>query len=352
MEGSLQGQVLFAQNVIIPSKTATDPEDHRPHLVSLRDTLILFRPISSINPEIGVAVSISDKNDQQVFNGDMSPPDEMPRIAEQVTDDIDEYDFIEPDSYDFIFSNQSMLNLINDGPDGNYLLDLLVTNRFVKIETANGQWIEKFYLPPLDVRHDNILIVFDIQSAWGCSVNYNDNEIELTTGTKIAFTNIKGAWDTIYDSSYKENTAVKELISNKIYSETIKGQNQLNMMAQDYEGNLINELLNQGNVNIKTANGAWIRDFWLPKNNAKNENEGKIVTFTSNAGYHSNIFYDYGTSTLSNGDNLIFLCRNGKWVEYSDVFFGKIKYGVGYWSLKIPKESVIPEISFSFHIIT
>ena len=91
LEGSLHGNVLFAQNIIIPSKAATDPTDYRPHLVSLRDTLILFKPIGSSKPESGIAVSISDKNSQQIFSGDMSPPDAMPRIAGQGPDDIDEY---------------------------------------------------------------------------------------------------------------------------------------------------------------------------------------------------------------------------------------------------------------------
>ena len=74
LEESLHGNVLFAQNIIIPSKTATDPFDYRPHLVSLRDTLILFKPIGSSKPESGVSVSISDKSNQPIFSGDMSPP--------------------------------------------------------------------------------------------------------------------------------------------------------------------------------------------------------------------------------------------------------------------------------------
>ena len=139
LEGSLHGSVLFAQNIIIPSKTATDPADHRPHLVSLRDTLVLFKPIDSTEPESGVTVSISDKNNHQIFHGDMLHPDAMPRIAGQAPDDIDVYDFIERETYDFVFNSQKKLNLLYNDPEGNYMKDLLATKSFVKIETADGQ---------------------------------------------------------------------------------------------------------------------------------------------------------------------------------------------------------------------
>ena len=110
MDGSLQGNVLLAQNIIIPSKTATDPKDHRPHLVSLRDTLILFKPIGSTNPESVVTVRISDKNNQELFNGEMSHPDAMPRITGQAPDNIDLFEFIEPEEYEYVFDSQQQKN--------------------------------------------------------------------------------------------------------------------------------------------------------------------------------------------------------------------------------------------------
>ena len=342
MDGSLQGQVLFAQNIIIPSKSATDPADHRPHLVSLRDTLILFKPISNVNPDLGVTVNINNKDNQQVFTGNMSPPDAMPRITEQAPDDIDEYEFIEPESYDYVFSDQQSLDLI----DGGYLRDLLSTKSFVKIETADGQWIRNFYLPALASDHNDVLIVFDIQSSMSCLVSYDGKQMELTMGTKMAFTFVEGTWDTIYESFYTNSNAVQELIATKNYETVVQGYWELKKMEDDVDGNRISLLLEKGNLNIKTADGAWIKDFWLPKNNAANE--GKIVTFTANAGYTSTIYYDYGSLRIGKGDNLVFLCKDGKWVEYSDTFFSKIKYGVGYWSLKVPLEAVVPEINFSF----
>ena len=276
----------------------------------------------------------------------MSPPDAMPRIATQATDDIDEYEFIEPDNYDYEFSSQDKLDLIDDGLEGSFLRNLLATKSFVKIETANGQWIRDFYLPSMEASDNDVLIVFEINSWWSCFVHYNNKELELRTGSKMAFTFIEGEWDTIYESTIKQKSAVEELIATRNYATVVQGNRQLREMIDDYDGNRINDFLNSGNLNIKTADGAWIKSFYLPKDNAKNE--GKFVTFTSNAGYKSHVYYNYGSVQISRGDNLVFLCKNGKWIEYSDVFFGKIRYANGYWSLKLPMEAVIPGISFSF----
>jgi len=348
LDGSLQGNVLLAQNIIIPSKTATDPKDHRPHLVSLRDTLILFKPIGSTNPESVVTVRISDKNNQErdFFYGEMSHPDAMPRISGQAPDNIDLFEFIEPEEYEYVFNSQQKLNLLYEDPEGSYLKNLLETKSFVKVETYNGQWIRNFYLPTMDPSDNHVLIVFDIQSGWSCNVHYNGKEIELKYGTKMAFTFIEGIWDTIYESSYKQNKAVVDLVATRNYKKTVQGQSQLNKMLDDIDGNRINEYLKEGDLNIKTFDGGWLKEFWLPKDNSANE--GKFVTFTSNAGYDSHIYYDYGSLKLSWGENLVFLCKDGKWIEYSDAFFGKIKYVEGYWSLKIPSAAIIPEIIFTF----
>ena len=74
LDGSLKGHVLFAQNIIIPAKSPIDAEDHRPHLVSLRDTLFLFKPLNSANPKSDVTVSVFDKSKRQVFKANMLPP--------------------------------------------------------------------------------------------------------------------------------------------------------------------------------------------------------------------------------------------------------------------------------------
>ena len=95
LRGSLQGNVLFAQACIIPSKPATNPQDVRPHLVSLRDTLVMLKPINSdFNSSSGVVVRVMDENKTNLFQGEMLPPSKLPKAAERMNPDGDEYDFL------------------------------------------------------------------------------------------------------------------------------------------------------------------------------------------------------------------------------------------------------------------
>ena len=346
LDGYLEGHVLFAQNVIIPAKSSIDPADHRPHLVSLRDTLILFKPLNSANPGSDVTVSIFDKNKQQVFNANMSPPDEMPKIAGQPTSDIDPHEFLERDDYDYIFSSKEQLNMIDNGPQGNDLKILLSRKRFVKIKMADGQWIRNVYLPAMEATDHSVLIVFDIQSQHSCTVHFQGKNIKLKYGTKLAFTLIESMWYTIYQSTIKQSKAVSKLLATRNYGWVVEGLKELMKMKNDYQGKRIEELLSWGDINIKTADANWIKDFYLPTNSHKNE--GKFVTFSSNAGLDSRIHFEDDSWKLSKGTNLMFICKDGKWIEYSNALLGKIKYVDGYWSVKIPMEVVVPDIIFSF----
>ena len=350
LNGSLEGHVLFAQNIIIPAKSPIDAEDHRPHLVSLRDTLLLFKPLNSANPKSDITVSVFDKSKRQVFKANMLPPDEMPKIAGVAGANVDLHDFLEHDNYDYIFSSQEQLNMIDDGPQGNYLKTLLSNKTFVKIQMAEGQWIRNVYLPKIEGTNHNMLIMFDIQSQHSCTVHFQGKNIKLKYGTKLAFTFIDGIWNTIYQSTMYQNRAVSKLIAIRNYSSVVESKAELIDMKDDYHGKRIKELLSLGDINIKTVGfGSWIKDFYLPTDILKNET--KFVTFTSNAKYHSKIYYRNDNWRLSSnplGSNLMFMCKNGKWFEYSDTFLGKIKYVDGYWSVKIPMEVVVPGIIISF----
>ena len=371
LEGSLQGQIYFAQNIIIPSKKATDPDDNRPHLISLRDTLILFKPISSVSFDSEVKVSISDEDGNDLFSGKMSPPEDLPKLPEQITDDIEAlaWKFIEPYEYDEIIDSQEKFDQLGDNPgEQDYLKDILEAkrtkkdkqnerNRFIMIRTSDGNWKEHFYLPPIDESHESILIVFDVQSKNSSNVNFNDKQVVVEGGTKNAFSNINGVWDTIYNSSSYRLSAVRELISEKVYNTFVEDQSNFKEIREEEEMKAkIDEYLEAGNVHIKNwYNREWIVDLWLPLDNESNE--GKFVTLSSAGNRDSRVYY--GTTfckylklcyslPLEKNEKLVFLYNNGKWVEYSDVLFSKIKYGDRFWSMKIPKEAILPNIQISF----
>ncbi len=130
------------------------------------------------------------------------------------------------------------------------------------------------------------------------------------------------------------------------YSQIISGQTQLNNLKDDPSGNYLKTILNSHNtVKIQTANGAWIPEFHLP---AGNELNGKIVTFSSSAGYGSNIYYSGKSLALNEGMTVLFRNFNGTWYTLADIEYSKITYGEGYWSAILSYEKVRPGIQFDF----
>ena len=101
LEGVLQGSVMFAQTCIIPSKPATDSKDIRPHLVALRDTLVLFDPISPhFDDSAGVQVSVLDISNEVIFDEAMLPPDKLPNIPERLDGKGTEFNILETMKFD------------------------------------------------------------------------------------------------------------------------------------------------------------------------------------------------------------------------------------------------------------
>ena len=89
---------MFAQTCIIPSRPATNKYDIRPHLVSGRETLVLFKPIdNTFDFDTGVEMFVSDKEGNMVFEKSMSSPDQLPVIAERISTMEDIFNFLEPD---------------------------------------------------------------------------------------------------------------------------------------------------------------------------------------------------------------------------------------------------------------
>ena len=60
---------------------------------------------------------------------------------------------------------------------------------------------------------------------------------------------------------------------------------------------------------IHTADGSWVRDFYLPKN----VEEGKVVIFNSSASWNSNVYYDDKKDILSKGVRLEYYYSKGRW---------------------------------------
>ncbi len=98
-------------------------------------------------------------------------------------------------------------------------------------------------------------------------------------------------------------------------------------------------------VEIKTADGVWTSDIYLP-NSASMSN--KVVRVTSMAGYSSKIHYSNRSVIISKGNVIIFKHINGQWVSEEEVDNDKLIYSDYTWSLKLPPNWIQPGIKMKF----
>ena len=98
----------------------------------------------------------------------------------------DEFSFIEPASYSHEISSSDELQKFTDDTDGKTLTNILGQHQTVKIETADGKWSPKFYLPDNapDFVNDNSCVTFVSQACSDSTVYYNGKTYVLKTGHK------------------------------------------------------------------------------------------------------------------------------------------------------------------------
>lgn len=79
LEGDLSGTLMMAQSSVLPARLSEIEGDIQPHLVGLRDTLVLFKPIAPAAPG-SVQLEVGG------FAMQMSPPGQLPPVTERNSD--------------------------------------------------------------------------------------------------------------------------------------------------------------------------------------------------------------------------------------------------------------------------
>ena len=159
--GDLKGNVVFAQATTFPSRPATDPQDIRPHLVSLRDTLVLFKPLDeTFDSDVPLTMQVFNTKVELVYEQTMLPPDQLPSVAEQYAVVGDEFLFLEPDTYDITIDG---IVEFNDN------VDQLREHATIKVEVSDDVWAENVILPDMEMSDDAItMIIFSSTSCKSC----------------------------------------------------------------------------------------------------------------------------------------------------------------------------------------
>ncbi|CCN38704.1 exported hypothetical protein [Vibrio nigripulchritudo SFn27] len=130
------------------------------------------------------------------------------------------------------------------------------------------------------------------------------------------------------------------------YEKTISDNKTLANFASDPKGEYFAGLLSAyDTIQIKTRNGHWTRHFHLPNGQ---QYHGKRVTFSSNAGYYSNIHYARDVRKLTRGNTLTLQNVNGAWYAEGDAEFNQIKYSANTYSIALPAQIIQPGLTLQF----
>ncbi len=134
----------------------------------------------------------------------------------------------------------------------------------------------------------------------------------------------------------------------------IQYQSNLNNINDDQDATVLTQTMNQSNqyeVEIKTWDGSWVRDIYLPE--AANVPQNSKIKITCDSGYSVNIYSPQpdGGWKLKNykrGDSDISILVNGLWVAENDLEHNNYVFGHGFYTATISSEWVQPGMSLEF----
>ncbi|HDL7749505.1 TPA: peptidase M66 [Yersinia enterocolitica] len=344
LEGEFEGSVLITQSTVLPSRASTLPDDIQPRMVSYRDAMVMFKPLTTSEDfDKGIVLNVIGKDSSIIFSTPLKTPEQLPEPAEQIH--ADEAEFIEPASYDHVIKSQSEFNKMTDDVSGSYLSTLLETSSSIKIITSDGNFLKDIYLPCNISSQDGKLITFEREASYSSTIFYANKTIEASRGDKLYFKNVSGVWNMPFDLPYSEVESV--FTDPGKYDYVINSQSEINETGNDPDSQHLNSLfLDYSTINIRLADGQWAAKFYLPENDSSLN--GKKVIFYSNAGYSSSVYYSDQSLSLHRGQTLVFINNDGVWAEWSDSQYAKISYGQNFWSGMIPWQHILPGVSFQF----
>jgi hypothetical protein len=190
LKGSFEAQVLFAQSQIIPANPR--PEDHQPHLVGMRKTLFIVRPVQSTH-DAPISVTVRNRQGETLGTLDLQPPDQLPKTAYYVDGaPTGPIDFTPLDATVSTIQQQSDLSKLDD-PNGAFLLTLLQRHAVVDIDTANGRWVRNIHLPH-DPSLEGKIVRARSQAGYESTFLYSGRQANLSNGRNLQFKYVQGQW--------------------------------------------------------------------------------------------------------------------------------------------------------------
>jgi hypothetical protein len=125
----------------------------------------------------------------------------------------------------------------------------------------------------------------------------------------------------------------------------VTGSDDLNKVGKPNQMFLRELLQKNAVVDIKTADGRWVRDVYLPDDTVL---DGKMVRVSSNAGYASTIHYGGRTAVIARGQTLQFKAVGDQWILESELENQRLIYAEATWSGLLPAGWIMPGVKLWF----
>lgn len=139
----------------------------------------------------------------------------------------------------------------------------------------------------------------------------------------------------------------------------VSGQGRLSGIGDDPDAVGLKDLLNDdrktpnNQVEIKTADGSWMSDFYLPK--ASEVPADSKVQFTCNSAWGINVFYPnpqtgaWRRKRLSTGQVLVIIVTpNNLWLASEDLEHNDYVFGHNFYTAILPRDWVAPGMTLEF----
>eukprot|EP00536_Pseudo-nitzschia_multiseries_P017210 jgi/Psemu1/264124/estExt_Genewise1Plus.C_14320001 len=144
------------------------------------------------------------------------------------------------------------------------------------------------------------------------------------------------------------------------YEVTVTGQNNLDMVGNDHTGAGLNEILNDNSktptneVEVKTFDGSWVKEIYLP--DGSGVPTGSKIQITCNSGWDVRVYYpnvergDWRSRLMSRGDVHIFVLTpyNNAWILPDDLQHNDYVFGHNFYSATMNPEWVKPGMTLEF----
>eukprot|EP00587_Corethron_hystrix_P001005 CAMPEP_0113303838 /NCGR_PEP_ID=MMETSP0010_2-20120614/4082_1 /TAXON_ID=216773 ORGANISM="Corethron hystrix, Strain 308" /NCGR_SAMPLE_ID=MMETSP0010_2 /ASSEMBLY_ACC=CAM_ASM_000155 /LENGTH=958 /DNA_ID=CAMNT_0000157891 /DNA_START=90 /DNA_END=2963 /DNA_ORIENTATION=+ /assembly_acc=CAM_ASM_000155 len=138
----------------------------------------------------------------------------------------------------------------------------------------------------------------------------------------------------------------------------IQYQSNLNLIKDDQEAKFLTNKMNDGekNIEIKTGDGSWVRNIYLPE--GESVPDDSKIQMTCDSGYHVDLYYrnkqtgGWRIKKVTKGQVVFFILVNNNWVTEGDLEHNKYIFGEGFYTATIEEGWVQPGMFLEFQAIS